>query len=143
ISQRLSATGGCFRLSTLPRHATPSAMTGYGCLENVPELKGRIRRAQQLQSLQGLTWIWSNRADVSPETTCSRKCAEAAEIQLLPCDSPACCSVRRCAARVTLLARYTDRQGRPLRQRELCERHAEWLRENRENVLDLRGSAPC
>lgn len=32
------------------------------------------------------------------------------------------------AARATKLARYTDGQGRPLRQRELCDRHAAWLR---------------
>jgi hypothetical protein len=54
--------------------------------------------------------------------------AVAAEIQLLPCGYPARCSVRRCEARATMLARYTDNQGRPLKQRELCERHADWLR---------------
>ncbi len=37
-----------------------------------------------------------------------------------------------------MLARYTDTQGRPLRQRELCERHADWLRDNRPNIHDLR-----
>ena len=36
-----------------------------------------------------------------------------------------------------MLARYTDGQGRPLRQRELCERHAAWLKANRPNVHDL------
>jgi hypothetical protein len=37
----------------------------------------------------------------------------------------------------TKLARYTDNQGRPLRERELWERHADWLRANRPNVDDL------
>jgi uncharacterized phage-associated protein len=37
-----------------------------------------------------------------------------------------------------MLARYTDDQGRPLRQRELCGRHAAWLKANRPNVHDLR-----
>jgi hypothetical protein len=37
-----------------------------------------------------------------------------------------------------MLARYTDNQGRPLRQRELCDRHATWLKANRSNVRDLR-----
>ena len=45
----------------------------------------------------------------------------------------------RLPARATMLARYTDAQGRPLRQRELCEGHADWLRTNRANVHDLKG----
>ena len=48
----------------------------------------------------------------------------AAEIQLLACGYSAQCTVRGCRARATMLARYTDGQGRPLRQRELCDRHA-------------------
>lgn len=36
-----------------------------------------------------------------------------------------------------MLARYTDGQGRPLRQRELCDRHAAWLKVNRPNVQEL------
>ena len=44
------------------------------------------------------------------------------------------CTVRSCHARVTMLARYTDNQGRPLKQRELCDRHAAWLKANRPNV---------
>jgi hypothetical protein len=62
----------------------------------------------------------------------------AAEIQLLTCSYPARCSVRQCQARATMLARYTDNQGRPLKQRELCNRHADWLRANRPNVYDMR-----
>jgi hypothetical protein len=64
----------------------------------------------------------------------------AAEIQLLACGYSAPCSVRGCRARATMLARYTDSQGRPLRQRELCDRHAVWVKANRPNVHDLRGA---
>ena len=58
----------------------------------------------------------------------------AEEIQLLACGYSAQCTVCGCRARATMLARYTDDQGRPLRQRELCERHADWLKANRPNV---------
>ena len=61
----------------------------------------------------------------------------AAEIQLLACGYSAQCSVRGCRARAIRLARYTDDQGRPLRQRELCNRHSAWLKANRLNVRDL------
>jgi hypothetical protein len=64
----------------------------------------------------------------------------AAEIQLLACGFSAQCTVRGCRARAAMLARYTDDQGRPLRQRELCEQHADWLRANRPNIHDLRGA---
>jgi hypothetical protein len=36
-----------------------------------------------------------------------------------------------------MLARYTYNQGRPLRQRELCDGHADWLKAHRPNVYDL------
>ena len=42
--------------------------------------------------------------------------------------------------RATMLARYTDDRGRRLRQRELCNRHTDWLKVNRPNVHDLRGA---
>jgi hypothetical protein len=61
----------------------------------------------------------------------------AAEIHLLICGYSARRSVRRCEARATMLARDTDAQGGPLRQRELCDRHTDWLRANRPNVHDL------
>ena len=61
----------------------------------------------------------------------------AAEIQLLACGYSARCSVRGCGARATMVARYSDGQGRPLRQRELYERH-DWLKANRPSVHDLR-----
>ena len=54
----------------------------------------------------------------------------AAEIQLLTCGYSAQCTVRGYGARATMLARYTDGQSQPLRQRELCERHADWLKGN-------------
>ena len=46
--------------------------------------------------------------------------------------------MRQCEDRATMLARYTDNQGRPFKQRELYNRRADWLRENRTNVCDLR-----
>src|ERR1700756_1902064 len=45
----------------------------------------------------------------------------AEEIQLLACGYSAQCTVRGCGARATMLARYTDGQGRPLKQRELYD----------------------
>jgi hypothetical protein len=62
----------------------------------------------------------------------------ATEIQLLACGYSALYSVRSYRARATRLARYTDGQGRPLKQRELCDRHTAWLKGNRPNVHDLR-----
>ena len=49
------------------------------------------------------------------------KFAVAAEIQIIACGYSAECAVRGCRARATRLARYTDGQDRPLKQRELCE----------------------
>jgi hypothetical protein len=40
-------------------------------------------------------------------------------------------------ARATRLGRCTDGQGRPLRQRELCGRHADRLKANRPNLHEL------
>jgi hypothetical protein len=60
-----------------------------------------------------------------------------AEIQLLPCGYSACCSVDQCQFRATTLVRYTDNQGRPLQQWELCDRHADWLRVNSKNVREM------
>jgi hypothetical protein len=62
--------------------------------------------------------------------------AVAAEIQLLTCGYSAQCTVRGCCTRAAMLARYTDGQRRPLTQRELCDRHADWLKANRPNVHD-------
>lgn len=62
------------------------------------------------------------------------------ELQLLACGYDARCSQRQCRERATVLARWTDNQGRPLRQRELCERHGQWLKDNVVGVRDLRES---
>ena len=51
-----------------------------------------------------------------------------------------CCNSAKAGPRA-MLARYTDSQGRPLKQRELCDRHAAWLKANRPNVHDLRGAS--
>ena len=64
----------------------------------------------------------------------------AAEIQLLASGYLALCTVRGCRARATQIARNTDGPGRPLKQRELCDRHADWLKANRPNVHLLSGS---
>jgi hypothetical protein len=63
-----------------------------------------------------------------------------AEIHLLTCSYPARCSIAQCHARATTLARDTDNQGRPLKQRELCERHAAWLKTKRPNIHELRNA---
>jgi hypothetical protein len=63
-----------------------------------------------------------------------------AEIQMIVCEYSAPCTVRGCRTRGSVLARHSDSQGRPLRQRELCDRHANWLKANRPNVHDLRGA---
>jgi hypothetical protein len=60
------------------------------------------------------------------------------EIHLLRLGYDARCSQRRCISRATVLARWTDDQGRRVRQRELCERHAQWLKDNVVGVRDLR-----
>jgi hypothetical protein len=63
------------------------------------------------------------------------------ETQLLACGYAATCTVRGCRTRATTIARYIDDGGAPLRQRELCERHAEWLKANRSNIYDLRSAS--
>ena len=65
----------------------------------------------------------------------------AEEIHLLLCGYAVTCTVRGCHGRATTLARYADNQGRPLRQRELCARHAEWLKANRANIYDMRSAS--
>jgi len=65
----------------------------------------------------------------------------AEEIQLLQCGYAATCTVRGCPAPATTIARYIDDGGAPLRQRELCDRHAAWLRANRPNIYDVRSAA--
>jgi hypothetical protein len=64
-----------------------------------------------------------------------------AEIQLLPCGYPARSSMHEGQARATTLVRYTDNQSRPLRQWELCDRHANWPRANGKNVREMQGDS--
>lgn len=49
--------------------------------------------------------------------------------------------LRLCKERATTIARYIDDQGRALRQRELCERHAAWVKDNMVGVRDVRAHA--
>jgi hypothetical protein len=65
----------------------------------------------------------------------------AAEIQLLASGyAPTRTAPFAGPARATTIARYIDESGAPLRQRELCDRHAAWLRANRRNIYDLRSA---
>jgi hypothetical protein len=69
---------------------------------------------------------------------------DAAEIELLRCDYAARCSRAGCRQyRATTIVRYVDSQGRPLRQFEVCDAHADLIirRERRAGaaVRDLRG----
>jgi|HubBroStandDraft_1064217.scaffolds.fasta_scaffold3581822_1 hypothetical protein len=51
----------------------------------------------------------------------------AAEIQIIACRYSAQCTVHGCRARANVLARYTDGQGRPLKQLEGCDDHADLI----------------
>ena len=67
----------------------------------------------------------------------------AAEIELLRCDYAARCARARCRPyRATTIVRYVDNQGRPLRQIEVCDEHADLIKREqpRSTVRDLRGS---
>jgi len=46
-------------------------------------------------------------------------------IELWPCGYQAPCKVRNCKAKATIIARSVDAGGRPLRQYELCAKHAD------------------
>ena len=63
------------------------------------------------------------------------------EIPLLCCGYAATFTVRGCLDRVVIIARFIDDGGAPLRRRELCERHADWLKANRPNIYDARGAS--
>jgi hypothetical protein len=68
----------------------------------------------------------------------------AAEVELLRCDYAARCARAGCRQyRATTIVRYVDHQGRPLRQLEVCDDHADLIirREQRGGaaVRDLRG----
>ena len=53
--------------------------------------------------------------------------ANAKTLELWPCQYYAPCKVRDCKAKATTIARSIDASGRPLRQRELCQTHAEQI----------------
>ena len=44
-------------------------------------------------------------------------------VELWRCQYPRRCRQTGCRARATVIVRYVDGQGRPLRQVEFCERH--------------------
>jgi hypothetical protein len=50
-------------------------------------------------------------------------------IELWPCRYYAPCRVRSCKAKATTIARSVDTTGRPIRQCELCQAHAEQFSE--------------
>ena len=61
------------------------------------------------------------------------------KIHLLPCGYDAhCTDLAECHERATTLARWLDTQGQLLKQRELCERHTQWLKDWALGVRDLR-----
>jgi hypothetical protein len=50
----------------------------------------------------------------------------AAEVELLPCDYAARCVRAGCRQyRATTIVRYVDHKGRPLKQLEVCDEHAD------------------
>jgi hypothetical protein len=65
----------------------------------------------------------------------------AAEVELLRCDYAAHCSRAGCRQyRATTIVRYVDNQGRPLKQLEVCDDHANLIiRREQRGVRDLRG----
>jgi hypothetical protein len=52
---------------------------------------------------------------------------ESQEIELWLCAYSARCSTPRCRRRATTIVRYVDRQGRPNRQVDACDMHANAL----------------
>lgn len=61
------------------------------------------------------------------------------KIHLLACHYEArCTDLGGCTENATVLARWIDDQGQLLRQRELCEDHAQWLKDWVLGVSDLR-----
>jgi len=60
------------------------------------------------------------------------------QVELWPCQYPAQCKKVRCGARATVIVRYVDRQGRPLRQVEFCDRHTGEITRSGIVVRDMR-----
>ena len=50
-------------------------------------------------------------------------------IEFWPCGYQACCNAKNCAAKAKKIARSVDAGGRPMRQYELCDAHAEQIAE--------------
>ena len=68
----------------------------------------------------------------------------AAEVELLRCEYTARCARAGCRQyRATTIVRYVDHQGRPLRQLEVCDGHADLIIRRAQRggaaVRDLRG----
>jgi hypothetical protein len=59
-------------------------------------------------------------------------------IELWRCRYTAKCRRSLCRAPAMVIARYLDRQGHPLRQIELCERHERELAKGGTAVRDMR-----
>jgi len=59
-------------------------------------------------------------------------------IEIWRCYYFARCRASRCREQVTVIARYLDEQGRPLRQVELCERHAGELAKGEAAMREMR-----
>jgi hypothetical protein len=53
--------------------------------------------------------------------------SETTTVELLLCRYPKTCRVQRCKRQATLIARGMDRGGRPTRQWELCQQHADQI----------------
>jgi hypothetical protein len=59
------------------------------------------------------------------------------KIELQTCHYVARCTIPICLAQATIIARYIDVHGRPLRHYELCAEHTHWLA-RRESAQDWR-----
>jgi hypothetical protein len=114
---------GALRLEILHSLLCPACTLGKTSFARVATQPG----ASRLRFLNSLSTV----SQQAP--TCLRN-----RLQLGRCSARiARCSVRGCRARATRLGRCTDGQGRPLRQRELCGRHANRLKANRPNLHEL------
>jgi len=106
---------------------------------NIAEKKRDI--LPNLRVTTGMIWLVEIAAkdidELMPQIYAFRSEVMASEIHLLRLGYAARCSPRRCRAPAAVLVRFTDNQGRLVRQREVCERHARWVKENMAGVRDL------
>jgi hypothetical protein len=63
---------------------------------------------------------------------------ERQQVELWPCQYPMRCTQAGCCTNATVILRYVDGQGRPLRQVELCERHVGEITRSGIAVRDMR-----